>query len=145
MVTLRGRMLHQIVLPPSSLTRNPVQIIYPCCLMLPCESLYRFDYRNTIYNIFYSILLEFSCKMSHLLSWAERNIETTLLSTISLEKIELHCTFSLEKPWFEPFYVDVRGVQEVMVCRKPSAALGFMAHQVFMKNWHKVLKYCNQK
>ena len=33
---------------------------------------------------------------------------------------------------FKPFYVDVKGVQEVMVSRKPGA-LWFMAHQVFMK------------
>ena len=33
---------------------------------------------------------------------------------------------------FEPFYVDVKGVQEVMASRKPGA-LWFMAHQVFMK------------
>ena len=33
---------------------------------------------------------------------------------------------------FEPFYVDVKGVQEVMASRKPEA-LWFMAHQAFMK------------
>ena len=35
---------------------------------------------------------------------------------------------------FEPFYVDVKGVQEVMASRKPEA-LWFMAHQLFMKVW----------
>ena len=33
---------------------------------------------------------------------------------------------------FEPFYVDVKGVQEVMASRKPEA-LWFMAHLAFMK------------